>query len=177
MLAKCYECSRPISTEARRCPYCGFDYHYVYGKEWGMNGFNNKGEWSGHLTGVVNDGSGCRRRSPIEYIEATKKEIEKGQQKRAEEQRQKKEAQPMWKTENSSGCFIATAAYGTPLAEEINLLRRFRDEQLARYRMGQAFIASYYRLSPPIAEIIEQSRVLRSITRAILRPIIWLLRK
>ncbi|OGG92973.1 hypothetical protein A2609_01925 [Candidatus Kaiserbacteria bacterium RIFOXYD1_FULL_47_14] len=142
-----------------------------------MNGFNNKGEWSGHLTGVVNDGSGCRRRSPIEYIEATKKEIEKGQQKRAEEQRQKKEAQPMWKTENSSGCFIATAAYGTPLAEEINLLRRFRDEQLARYRMGQAFIASYYRLSPPIAEIIEQSRVLRSITRAILRPIIWLLRK
>ena len=77
----------------------------------------------------------------------------------------------------SSGCFIATAAYGTPLAKEISLLRQFRDEHLARYRMGQAFIMSYYRLSPPIAEIIKQNGVLRIITRTALRPVIWFLRQ
>lgn len=81
------------------------------------------------------------------------------------------------KPKSDNGCFIATAAYGTPLANEVGLLRQFRDDHLVLCRTGRMFIATYYRLSPPIAEVIKQSRVLRAITRATLRPIIWLLRK
>ena len=38
------------------------------------------------------------------------------------------------------GCFIATAAYGSPMAEEIQILRKFRDEYLLTNRMGQALV-------------------------------------
>jgi hypothetical protein len=76
-----------------------------------------------------------------------------------------------------SGCFIATAAYGTPLATEVNLLRRFRDGRLMRRRIGRAFVASYYRLSPPVARVIKQSRGLRAMTRVVLWPLVYLLRK
>ncbi len=51
-------------------------------------------------------------------------------------------------------CFIATAAYGTPLAEEIQTLRTLRDNVLLTNPMGTAFVDSYYRFSPPIADYI-----------------------
>jgi len=63
-------------------------------------------------------------------------------------------------------CFIATAAYGTPMAEEIGILREFRDEYLLTNTVGRALIDIYYRVSPPIAEFITEHPRLKPIVRA-----------
>jgi len=67
-------------------------------------------------------------------------------------------------------CFIATAAYGTPMAEEIEILREFRDEYLLTNPLGRAFVDFYYRTSPPIAEFITGHPSLKPIVRAGLLP-------
>jgi hypothetical protein len=67
-------------------------------------------------------------------------------------------------------CFIATAAYGTPMAEEIQILREFRDEYLITNPLGQAFVDLYYRVSPPIAEFITEHPSLKPIVRTVLVP-------
>ncbi|KKT19257.1 MAG: Restriction endonuclease [Parcubacteria group bacterium GW2011_GWB1_43_8] len=60
-----------------------------------------------------------------------------------------------------SGCFIATAVYGTPLAPEINTLRDFRDNILLSSKTGEKFVCFYYRFSPPIANFISKHRLLK----------------
>jgi len=62
-------------------------------------------------------------------------------------------------------CFIATAAYGTPTAEEIDVLREFRDVVLLESAAGSRFVALYYLFSPPAAEVISRSDLLRTIVR------------
>lgn len=72
-----------------------------------------------------------------------------------------------------SGCFIATAAYGTPAAKEIAILREFRDKVLLRNSVGDGLVDFYYRTSPPIADIISRHAVLRTIVReAFVDPIV-----
>jgi Divergent InlB B-repeat domain len=70
----------------------------------------------------------------------------------------------------AGGCFIATAAYGTPMAEEIQILREFRDEYLLTNAVGRAFVDFYYLVSPPIAEFITAHPSLKPIVRAELLP-------
>jgi len=67
-------------------------------------------------------------------------------------------------------CFIATAAYGTSMAEEIEILREFRDEYLLTNPVGQALVEFYYGVSPPIAEFITEHPSLKPIVRAGLLP-------
>jgi hypothetical protein len=70
------------------------------------------------------------------------------------------------------GCFIATAAYGTPMAREIDTLRHFRDRHLLTNALGRIFVAGYYSMSPPIANVISGSRFLRARTRAFVAPLV-----
>jgi hypothetical protein len=67
-------------------------------------------------------------------------------------------------------CFIATAAYGTPMTDEIQILRGFRDEYLLASAMGEALVGFYYRVSPPIAEFINGHPNLRPMVRSGLAP-------
>jgi len=67
-------------------------------------------------------------------------------------------------------CFIATAAYGTPMAEEIQILREFRDEYLLTNPLGRALVDLYYRVSPPIAQFIAEHPALQLAVRAMLVP-------
>jgi hypothetical protein len=70
-------------------------------------------------------------------------------------------------------CFIATAAFGSPLAREVQALRRFRDRYLVTNAPGRVFIKVYYWLSPPVADLIRQHDGLRAATRLTLRPAVW----
>jgi len=80
-------------------------------------------------------------------------------------------------TTTSSACFIATAAYGTPTAEQINILREFRDEVLLPSKAGAAFVAFYYRNSPPIADFIAQHEFLRTMVREVfINPLVAIVR-
>ena len=75
------------------------------------------------------------------------------------------------------GCFIATAAYGTPTAVQLNVLREFRDAVLLKSALGSRLVDLYYKASPPIAEFISQHDVLMTVVRELLvEPIVWLLK-
>jgi len=71
-----------------------------------------------------------------------------------------------------SPCFVATATYGTPMAEEIGVLRRFRDRYLMSNGAGRALVEAYYDVGPAAADEIREDDGLRAVSRAILEPIV-----
>ena len=73
-----------------------------------------------------------------------------------------------------SGCFIATAAYGTSMAEDVRHLRAFRDEYLQTNEAGRWFVNQYYKFSPPLADYLRQHDDLRAVVRAALGPLVGL---
>jgi hypothetical protein len=73
-------------------------------------------------------------------------------------------------------CFVATAAYGSPLTDEIWALRRFRDRYLMTNPAGRAFVDAYYSVGPYAANIIVEHPWLRTTTRVLLTPLVALAR-
>jgi hypothetical protein len=73
-----------------------------------------------------------------------------------------------------SGCFVATAAYGSALEPQVEALRRVRDR--ARDRSGWAAISIglYERSSPPVAALLRETDAGRALVRAALSPIVGL---
>jgi hypothetical protein len=71
-------------------------------------------------------------------------------------------------------CFISTAAFGSDMASEVVLFRKFRDQILLKTSFGKWFIKTYYKYSPPLADFIAQSEFLRAVVRGILYPL-WAL--
>jgi hypothetical protein len=74
-----------------------------------------------------------------------------------------------------SGCFIATATFGSPFAPEVIALRRYRDDVLNHSILGRLFIRAYYFISPSIASMISSSEILRTGSRNVLNRIIILI--
>ena len=72
---------------------------------------------------------------------------------------------------SDSICFIATAAYGSPMEPHVNILRAFRDRILLVNAIGQGFVCLYYKYSPPIANFIANHDSLRTI-RVSLLPVV-----
>jgi large repetitive protein len=72
--------------------------------------------------------------------------------------------------EPASGCFIASAAYGTPMADEVQVLRQFRDKCLLTTPPGAALAELYYTASPLVAAFITEHPVLKPVARLALLP-------
>lgn len=70
------------------------------------------------------------------------------------------------------GCFIATAAYGSIMAGDVVTLRHFRDQYLLTNPPGQWFVENYYRYSPPIANELAKSPLMKAVTRGLLFPLV-----
>lgn len=73
-----------------------------------------------------------------------------------------------------SGCFIATAAYGSYLAPQVQLLRTFRDSYLTTNAPGRAFVAWYYHYGPYAARYIDDHPWLKVPVRLALLPLLAL---
>ena len=77
-----------------------------------------------------------------------------------------------------SPCFIATAAYGTALHEDINVLREFRDEYLVTNPAGRVFVKIYYTTSPPVAALIRNNEGLSTPVREVfIKPLVYITRQ
>ncbi len=74
------------------------------------------------------------------------------------------------------GCFIATAAYGSALEPEVELLRRFRDGVLLRSVPGRMLTAFYYQASPALAQRLRAAEWARDMVRLSLGPLVELAR-
>ena len=78
--------------------------------------------------------------------------------------------------EGITSCFVATAAYGSFLDEEVKMLREFRDSVLLQYSWGRSFVSWYYDNSPEYAKIIAQNESLRFMSRIFLTPLVYIIK-
>jgi len=70
------------------------------------------------------------------------------------------------------GCFIATAAYGSSMADNVIVLQEFRDNILLKNSVGRSFVRFYYKVSPPLADYIEGHESLKTAVRIGLMPLV-----
>jgi hypothetical protein len=78
---------------------------------------------------------------------------------------------PARKFTQLSGCFIATAAFGSDLAPEVATLRALRDAATSRSVLAQTAVDLYYRSSPPLASVLARSDTARATVRTALRAL------
>jgi hypothetical protein len=69
-------------------------------------------------------------------------------------------------------CFIATAAYGSVMANDVDMLRRFRDAFLQGSVIGELAVEGYYTVGPALSQAIGESDLLRATARHFLAPIV-----
>jgi titin len=77
---------------------------------------------------------------------------------------------------SGGGCLVATAAYGTELAPQVQSLREMRDGVLLKTDSGSKFMdgfnAFYYSFSPTVADWERQSPLFRDVVKTALTPML-----
>ena len=78
--------------------------------------------------------------------------------------------------QEGGGCLIATAAYGTEMAGQVQLLREVRDGAVMGTPAGESFVESfnavYYAFSPAVADLERQSPALKEAVRVGIAPML-----
>ena len=79
-------------------------------------------------------------------------------------------------SEKGGGCLIATAAYGSEMAPQVQLLREIRDNQLMNTESGSAFMTGfnelYYSFSPYIADMERENPMFKEVVKLGLTPML-----
>jgi hypothetical protein len=70
-----------------------------------------------------------------------------------------------------SGCFVATAAFGSALAPRVEALRALRDAARPRSTLFAAATALYYDAGPAAAAVLGRSELARAVARTLLAPL------
>ncbi|MCJ7579172.1 MAG: hypothetical protein MUP98_01395 [Candidatus Aminicenantes bacterium] len=78
----------------------------------------------------------------------------------------------IWEEVKKAPCFIATATFGSPFHPYVITLQDFRDKYLMSSRSGRKLVNLYYKYSPPIADLITHHKVLRTVVRFWLLPMV-----
>ncbi len=78
--------------------------------------------------------------------------------------------------EKGGGCLIATAAYGSELAPQIQQLRELRDNTILTTQSGTAFMTGfnqlYYSFSPTIADFEREQPIFKEAVKVTLTPML-----
>jgi len=79
-------------------------------------------------------------------------------------------------TKNSGGCLIATAAFGSELAPQVQFLREIRDNTVLQTESGFTFMTGfnqfYYSFSPAIADYERENPVFKEAVKLTLTPLL-----
>lgn len=79
-------------------------------------------------------------------------------------------------SKSGGGCLIATAAYGSELAPQVQQLRELRDNHLLQTESGKSFMSSfnewYYSFSPIIADWERENPAFKEFVKISLTPLI-----
>jgi hypothetical protein len=80
------------------------------------------------------------------------------------------------KSGNGGGCLIATATYGSEIADEVQHLRELRDNQLLQTEFGTMFMGMfndvYYSFSPIIADYERENPYFKEAVKLSITPMI-----
>ena len=80
---------------------------------------------------------------------------------------------------SGGGCLIATAAYGSELAPQVQFLREIRDNTLLSTASGTSFMTGfnqfYYSFSPAVADLERENAVFRDAVRVAITPALYTL--
>ena len=79
-------------------------------------------------------------------------------------------------TEEGGGCLIATAAYGSEMSPQVQMLREIRDNQLMNTEAGKSFMSGfnemYYSFSPYIADYERENPMFKEVVKLGLTPML-----
>jgi hypothetical protein len=79
-------------------------------------------------------------------------------------------------SEEGGGCLIATAAYGSEMSPQVQLLREIRDNQLMNTEAGKSFMSGfnemYYSFSPTIADMERENPMFKEVVKLGLTPML-----
>lgn len=78
--------------------------------------------------------------------------------------------------DNGGGCLIATAAYGSELAPQVQQLRELRDNTILETKSGESFMTAfnefYYSFSPLVADLERENPIFKESVKVTLTPML-----
>jgi len=106
--------------------------------------------------------------------ELGEEQIEQSAKEQVEETPKQNQVQEV--NEDGGGCLIATAAFGSELSPQVQMLREVRDTQIMNTQVGVIFLAGfnqfYYSFSPTIADMERQSPAFKEFVKITIMPLL-----